>query len=158
LVARLRVVPPVVDDITPERRQADTIAVDHVRSLLERDGWQVEDVRDEERGFDLRVVRGERQRLVTALGTWRSAEVEGLVMSGDKLLLATQHRKDYSLYVVEYCHDGRGLLYGCFPDPVTVFADVIRGEAMTHLPGPTLRSAREVLRTSPKPGTELESP
>ncbi|GAA2406036.1 hypothetical protein GCM10010191_12530 [Actinomadura vinacea] len=158
MVARLRVVPPVVDDITPERRQADTIAVDHVNSLLERDGWQVEDVRDEERGFDLRIVRDERQHLVTALGTWHSADAEGLVMSGDEMLLAAQHRDDYLLYVVESCHDGRGSLYGLFSDPVAVFADVIRGEAMTRIPGRTLRSAREKLRNSPKLGTELENP
>lgn len=149
LVGRLRVVPVAEAVVAPERRQADVIAVDHVRSVLASDGWQVDDVRAEGRGFALRAVRGEQQHLVAARGTWRSAGEDGLVLDGNEILLAAQHGGDYLLFVVENCHDGRGVLYGTFPDPVAVFADVVRGGAVTRVPGPALRSALDRLTEQP---------
>ncbi|MEU0565184.1 helicase-related protein [Nonomuraea sp. NPDC005983] len=159
LTARLQVVPPAGVVVTPERRQADAIAADHVMTLLKDDGWQVEDVRDEGRGFDLRAVRGERQSLVLARGVWHSAEDQGLLLCGNETLLAAQHRSDYLLYVVESCQDGRGSLYGCFADPVSVFTIFIRGQAITNIPGPALRSALDQLNAPPMSRVEQqESP
>jgi superfamily II DNA or RNA helicase len=158
LVARLGVVPSAGDAVAPERRQADVVAVDHVVTVLRNDGWRIDDLRLEGRGFDLRAVRGEQQRLVSARGTWRSAEEEGLVLGGNETLLAAQHRANYLLYVVESCHDGRGALYGAFPDPVSVFAGVIRGGAVTCISGPALRSALDRLNTPPLCRAEQEHP
>ncbi len=149
LVGRLRVVPAEEAVVAPERRQADAIAADHVRSVLTSDRWHVDDVRAEGRGFTLRAMRGEQQHMVAARGTWRSAEEDGLVLDGNEILLAAQHRADYLLFVVEHCHDGRGVLYGTFPDPVAVFADWVRGGAVTRVSGPALRSALDRLTEQP---------
>ena len=138
LVARLQVVPGP-DLNAPLRRQADAIAVDHVRRLLEGDGWTVEDTRAEGRGFDLRAIRGQQQRLATAKGLWgavdeeSSTQLPGIRLRGDELLMAAQHRGDYVLYVVESCQDGSGSLFGIFPSPLDVFTGIVQGEAVAHL-------------------------
>lgn len=138
LIARLQVVPSS-DLYVPLRRQADAIAVDHVRRLLEDDGWTVEDTRAEGRGFDLRAIRGQEQRLATAKGLWRAVDKErrtelpGIRLRGDELLMAAQHRADYVLCVVESCQDGRGSLFGFFPDPLDIFPGILQVEAVAHL-------------------------
>lgn len=138
LVARLQVVPGP-DLNAPLRRQADEIAVDHVRRLLEGDGWRVEDTRAEGRGFDLRAIRGQQQRLATAKGLWGAVDAEsstqlpGIRLRGDELLMAAQHRGDYVLYVVESCQDGSGWLFGIFPSPLDVFTRIVQGEAVARL-------------------------
>ena len=138
LVARLQVVPGP-DLNAPLRRQADAIAVDHVRHRLEDDGWTVEDTRAEGRGFDLRAIRGQQQQLATAKGLWHAVDAEsstqlpGIRLRGDELLMAAQHRGDYVLYVVESCQDGNGSLFGSFPSPLDVFPGIVQGEAVAHL-------------------------
>ena len=158
LVARLQVVPgPDVN--APLRRQADAIAVNHVRRLLEDDGWTVEDTRAEGRGFDLRAIRGQRQRLATAKGLWHAVDAESstpmsdIRLGGDELLMAAQHRGDYVLYVIESCQDGGGSLFGIFSSPLDVFPWIASGEAVAHLSCSDLLAA-EADAAEPIPGQE----
>lgn len=146
LVARLQVVPGQSVG-TPEGREADAVASDHVRRLLEADGWIVDDVRVEERGYDLRATRDRDQWLVIAKGVWRSVGPEGILLHGNQLLMAAQHRRDYWLYVVEHCHDGLGALFGSFRDPLEAFAQDLNGEAVVRLSGPILYSNRNRVST-----------
>lgn len=138
LAAQIQVVPGS-DTGTPLRRQADTVAVGHVLRLLEADGWTVKDMREEGRGFDLLAVRGQEQKLASAKGTWRAIsgtsdiDLSVIQMRGDELLMAAQHRGDFVLYVVESCQDGRGSLFGFFPNPLDVFPGVLHREAVAHL-------------------------
>jgi superfamily II DNA or RNA helicase len=158
LVARLQVV-PVPDPSAPLRRQADAIAVDHVRRLLEGDEWTVEDTRAEGRGFDLRAIRGQQQRLATAKGLWQAADAEsriplpGIRLRGDELLMAAQHRGEYVLYVVDSCQDGTGSLFGIFPSPLDVFPGIASGEAAAHLSCSELLAAKAGA-AEPDPGQE----
>lgn len=158
LVARLQVVPGP-DLNAPLRRQADAIAVDHVLRLLEHDGWAVEDMRAEGRGFDLLAIRGQQQRLATAKGLWHAVNAEtgtpllGIRLRGDELLMAAQHRGEYVLYVVESCQDGSGSLFGIFPSPLDVFPGIASGEAVAHLSRSDLLAAKADA-AEPNPGQE----
>ena len=117
-------------------------------------------MRAEGRGFDLRAIRGQRQRLATAKGLWRAVDAEsstplsGIRLRGDELLMAAQHRGDYVLYVVESCQDGSGSLFGVFPSPLDVFPGIVQGEAVAHLS--CLNSlAAEADAAEPIPGQEV---
>lgn len=151
VVAYLSVVPTAGATIAVERHQAHSIAVEHVARLLTADGWTVEDVRQQLRGFALRAVRGDRQLLVCAYGTWQEAATEGISLRGDEILMAAQHRENYVLYLVESCRNGHGSLYARVPDPVAVFPDLLKAEAATHITGKTLESCladyHEIART-----------
>lgn len=159
LMARLRVVPGS-DPNTRLRRRADAIAANHVRRLFEEGGWTVQNVRAENRGFDLHAVRGQGQRLVTAKGTWRAVdadapdELSDLRLRGDEVLMAAQHRGDYALYVVESCQDGLGSLFGAFADPLDVFAIDLHGEAVAHLSSADLLAAK-ARSSEPLPSQEV---
>ena len=63
-------------------------------------------------------------------------------MTGNEVLMATQHRREYWLYVVDNCHNGTGGLFGAYSDPAVVFADDMRGEAIFRVPGSSLSRAR----------------
>jgi superfamily II DNA or RNA helicase len=149
LVARIQVVPGA-DANAPLRRQVDAIAVDHVRRTLEASGWTVEDLRDEGRGFDLRAVRRQEQQLATVKGIWgpvdsdSDTDLSAVRMRGDELLMAAQHRGDFVLWVVESCQDGRGSLFGTFPDPLEVFPGSLRDAAVAHLSCSDLLAAKSV--------------
>ena len=43
-------------------------------------------------------------------------------MTGNEVLIATQHRTSYWLYVVDQCSDGTGRLFGAYEDPATLFS------------------------------------
>ncbi|MGW5478537.1 helicase-related protein [Streptomyces sp. NPDC004008] len=142
LVARLQVLQGG-DRGSPHRRQTEAVAADHVRRLLEGDGWTVDDVRAESRGFQLCVLRGRERRMVAVKGVWRSVDDEDVRLHGDELLMSAQYRSDYVLYVVESCHDGVGRLFGSFRDPFDVFAVDLHRDAVVRLSGGTLQSARK---------------
>ncbi len=141
LVARIRVHPTAAPR-TAEETDSETVAMLHVLRLLQEDGWRVADVHADNRGYDLHAIRGRDQRLVEVKGVWRSAASNGIRMTGNEVLIATQHRTDYWLYVVDQCHDSRGTLFGIYRDPVTVFADEIRNDAVFRVPGSTLSKYR----------------
>ncbi|MFF5148136.1 helicase-related protein [Streptomyces sp. NPDC013157] len=142
LIARLQVLPGQ-NRGSPHRRQAEAVAADHVRRLLEGDGWTVDDVRAESRGFQLCALRGQERRMVAVKGVWRSVDDEDIRLHGGELLMSAQYRSDYVLYVVESCHDGVGQLFASFRDPFDVFAAGLHREAVVRLSGDILRSARK---------------
>jgi hypothetical protein len=142
LVARLRVfangIPP-----TAEEKDSEHIAMLHVRNLLLDAGWQVDDVSSEGRGYDLLAARGGQQRCVEVKGVWGPATNSGIRMTGNEVLIATQQRANYWLYVVDECSDREGTLFGTFPDPVTTFRSDITADAIFKVPGSSLRKARD---------------
>jgi superfamily II DNA or RNA helicase len=142
LIAHLRVlasgIPP-----TPEEKDSELIAMIHVRDHLKVRGWQVSDVSTEGRGYDLLAIRGNQQRCVEVKGIWDSAASRGIRMTGNEVLIATQHRHEYWLYVVDQCSDGDGQLFGAFPDPVMTFRADIKADAIFKVPGSSLSSARD---------------
>ena len=62
-------------------------------------------------------------------------------MTGNEVLIATQHRKDYWLYVVDQCADGTGRFFGAYEDPATLFATDMKGDAIFRVPGSSLKNA-----------------
>jgi hypothetical protein len=118
----------------------------HVAELMEAKGWKISDIHTENRGYDLLALRGREQRLLEVKGVWRSASATGVSMTGNEVLIATQHRTEYWLYVVDHCEDGRGRLFGEFRDPATTFSTDMRADAIFKVPGSSLRAARDRLR------------
>jgi hypothetical protein len=115
----------------------------HVAELLTAKGWRVTDVHTENRGFDLLAKRGRDQRFVEVKGVWASASARGFSMTGNEVLIATQHRGDYWLYVVDRCHAGGGSLFGEFRDPATTFGTEMKAEAIFKVSGSSLSAARD---------------
>jgi hypothetical protein len=60
-------------------------------------------------------------------------------MTGNEILIATQHRSDYWLYVVDNCQNG-GQLFGVYPDPFGTFGPAMTGEAVIRIPGKALKN------------------
>ncbi len=145
MVARLRVNPAAVPP-TVEEKDAEMIAMRHVQRILEADAWRVADVHTDNRGYDLHGVRSRDQRLVEVKGVWQSAASSGIRMTGNEVLMATQHRADFWLYVVDNCRDGEGNLFGSYRDPATVFSADMRGEALFRVPGSSLSKARDATK------------
>ncbi|MGH2596029.1 MAG: hypothetical protein ACRDH7_08710, partial [Actinomycetota bacterium] len=73
---------------------------------------------------------------------WGSAASDGVRMTGNELLIASQHRREYWLYVVDGCSDMKGALFGAYPDPATLFAADLKTEAIFKVPGSKLEAAR----------------
>jgi superfamily II DNA or RNA helicase len=129
--------------LSVEQADSEMVAMVHVRDHLVAEGWHVGDVHAEGRGYDLHAVLGPLQRLVEVKGVWESAASQGIRMTGNELLIATQHRRDYWLYVVDECSDGKGSLFGRYPDPATLFASDVKTEAIFKVPGSALKAARD---------------
>lgn len=123
----------------PEEKNSEQIAVAHVLKRLAAKGWTVTDVQTEGRGYDLRARKGAQQRLVEVKGVWGSAASNGIRMTGNEVLIATQHRADYWLYVVDDCEHG-GSLFGVYPDPMTTLGSAMTGEAVIKVSGKALKS------------------
>lgn len=147
-MARMRVYAGAIDR-SAEEKDSERIAMRHVQRLLQEDGWVVSDVHSENRGYDLQARRGREQRLVEVKGVWDSAASRGIRLTGNEVLMAMQHRRDFWLYVVDHCKDRRGTLFGSFRDPIDVFAGDIRGDAVFRIPGSSLRTARDRTQESP---------
>ena len=127
----------------PTEKDSERISMTHVAKVLRDQGFAVADVHTEDRGYDLHASRGREQRLVEVKGVWQTASSEGISMTGNEVLIATQHGRDYWLYVVDRCQDGAGVLYGTYPDPARIFADLSTGTVIVHVPGSALKAARE---------------
>lgn len=115
----------------------------HVQRLLNAEGWRVADVHLDNRGYDLHAVRLREQRLVEVKGIWSSAASTGIRMTGGEVLMATQHRHEYWLYVVDACSDGSGRLFAAYQDPAALFQSDMSGEAIFRVPGSTLSRVRD---------------
>jgi hypothetical protein len=94
---------PMVQDAEIER-----IAVQFVTALLESEGWQVESVEKENRGFDLIARKPHPEDPQTAIDV-RFVEVKGRAAVGEVALSSNEYKtaerlkKDYWLYVVFNC-------------------------------------------------------
>ncbi|MFB6724858.1 helicase-related protein [Kribbella sp. NPDC056345] len=140
LVGRLRVL-AAADPSVQAEIDAEMVSMKHVQQLLQDDGWTVEDVHTEGRGYDLDARRNSQARHVEVKGVLGSAASDGIRMTGNEVLIATQHRKDYWLYVVDACADGKGRLFGAYEDPATLFAADMTGDAIFRVPGSSLKNA-----------------
>lgn len=141
LAARLRVHPAAAPQ-TVEEKDSEMVAMRLVAQILKDNGWQVADVHMETRGYDIHAVRSRDRRLIEVKGVWQSAAVAGIRMTGNEVLIATQHKGDYWLYVVDECNDGIGALFGTYRDPATLFAGEMTGDAIFRVPGSSLTRAK----------------
>ena len=117
LAARVRVkaagVPP-----EPTEKDSETIAMRQRRRSTRcrrLRGRRRSHSRD--RGYDLYAARGQAQRCVEVKGVWNSAASQGIRMTGNEILIATQQRTDYWLYVVDECSNGAGDAFRRLPRP-----------------------------------------
>ncbi len=140
LIGRLRVLPAATPELA-EDAQSEWVAMTHIRKLLEGDGWHVDDVHTEGRGYDLEARRHSQIRQVEVKGVAGDASSAGIRMTGNEVLIATQHRTSYWLYVVDQCSDGTGRLFGAYEDPATLFSTDMVGDAIFRVPGSTLKNA-----------------
>jgi superfamily II DNA or RNA helicase len=127
----------------PTEADSERIATKRVRDLLAADGWAVADVHTEGRGYDLYATRGQMQRCIEVKGLWGSASSTGVRLTGNEILIATQQRGDYWLYVIDRCGEGQGLVFGVYRDPVSTFAGLIQQQAIFTIPGSALLDARD---------------
>jgi superfamily II DNA or RNA helicase len=138
--ARVTAAAPLAD---PTEKDSERISMDHVAEWLRAEGYAVADVHTEGRGYDLHASHGREQRLVEVKGVWRAASSDGISMTANEVLIATQHGSAYWLYVVDQCNDGKGQMYGTYSDPVRTFQGLSRGDVIIHVPGSALKAARE---------------
>ena len=124
---------------TPEETNSEQIAVHLIKQRLHALGYTVEDVQTEGIGYDLRARKGPEQRLVEVKGVWGSAASEGVRMTGNEVLMATQHRQDYWLYIVDDCAKG-GTIIGTYRDPIATLGEHMVGEAIIKVPGRALKT------------------
>lgn len=131
----------------PDQAQQDseTVSTRHVTEILEDQGWQVADVSRELRGYDLHATKGRDRRLVEVKGVHGAASSTGIEMTGNEVLIATQHRREYWLYVIDNCADGHGAVFGVYPDPVRAFDGLTRDKVLVRVPGSALAAARDGL-------------
>lgn len=141
MVARVRVHPAATPE-TKEETDSEVISMKRVAAELLEQGWKVDDVHAQNRGYDLYAVQGSKRRLVEVKGVWESAAANGIRMTGNEVLMATQHRDEFWLYVVDQCSNGTGNLFGAYRDPATLFASDMKGEAIFKVPGSSLKTAR----------------
>lgn len=138
LVGHLRV-HPAGKPPTAEETNSEAIAMARVAQLLTAQGWTVDDVHTENRGYDLLARRGPEQRQVEVKGIWGSATSTGIRMTGNEVLIAAQHRDTYWLYVVDQCSNGTGNLVGAFPDPLQMLGADMAGDMYFRIQGSTLK-------------------
>ena len=135
-----RVEPAADSDLEPP--DSERIAVEHVVGLLRADGWRVADVHTEGRGYDLHARKGSRQRCVEVKGIAGRASSRGISLTGNELLMASQHGADYWLYVVDRCDEG-GKLYAAYQDPASIFAQRISDAGVLRIKGSDLEAAKD---------------
>jgi superfamily II DNA or RNA helicase len=140
LIGRIRVL--AAADVTFQAEiDAELVSMQHVQRLLADDGWSVADVHTEGRGYDLEARRNSQIRHVEVKGVLGSAASDGIRMTGNEVLIATQHRRDYWLYVIDQCSDSQGRFFGAYQDPATLFANDMTGSAVFRVPGSSLKNA-----------------
>jgi superfamily II DNA or RNA helicase len=140
LVGRVRVLPAGTPE-TEAQKSSEWVAMRHVQQHLEQDGWTVDDVHTEGRGYDLDARRHSQIRHIEVKGVVGDAASTGIRMTGNEVLIATQHRKAYWLYVIDQCADGTGRLFGSYEDPATLFSSDMTGDAIFRVPGSSLKNA-----------------
>jgi superfamily II DNA or RNA helicase len=142
LVAHARVraagIPP-----EPTEKDSERISMRLVHDELVSQGWAVADVHLEGRGYDLYATRGQAQRCIEVKGVWGSAASQGIRLTGNEVLIATQQRTDFWLYVIDNCSNGEGNVFGIYRDPISTFEGLIKQDAIFTVPGSALKAARD---------------
>lgn len=126
----------------PTEKDSETIAMNTVAEHLRAAGWRIADVHTEDRGYDLHATRGGQQRCVEVKGVWESASSEGVSLTGNEVLIASQLATDYWLYVVDRCHAG-GRIFGTYCDPANLFNGAMRALGTVHINGSDLADNRK---------------
>ena len=129
------------EEAAEEQAHSETVSMRLVADLLEGDGWHVEDVHTEGRGYDLHAERGAELRCVEVKGRAGSASASGITLTGGELVQAAQRGDSYWLYVVDHCADGTGHLYGAWQNPIRTFGGGFTGIRLWRLPGSELSAA-----------------
>lgn len=127
----------------PTEKDSELIAMRRVHGQLASEGFTVADVHLEGRGYDLHATRGQAQRCVEVKGVWDSAASQGIRLGGNEILVATQQRTDYWLYVIDQCSNREANVFGVYRDPVIAFKGLIKQEAIFRIPGSALKAARD---------------
>lgn len=127
----------------PTEKDSEAISMKRVHDHLVTNGWSVADVHLERRGYDLYATRGQAQQCVEVKGVWNSAASQGIRLTGGEILIATQQRADYWLYVIDQCSTGEGNVFGIYRDPIATFHGLIKQEAVFQVPGSALKAARD---------------
>lgn len=140
LVARIHVTAAGVS-ATVEEKDSEALSMRLVAHALTAHGWVVSDVHLDNLGYDMYARRGREHRLIEVKGVWGSASSTGVRLTGNEVLMATQHGKDYWLYVIDRCSDGQGRVFGTFQDPVKIFESDITADAVFRVPGSSLARA-----------------
>ena len=127
----------------PTEKDSEDIAMRLVTATLRREKWGVADVHLENRGYDLLATRGRDQRCVEVKGVWGSASADGIVLTGNEVLIAGQMGDDYWLWVVDGCNDRTGRTFGVYTDPAREFAGLTKDQTIVRVPGSVLKTARQ---------------
>ncbi|MGH1525957.1 helicase-related protein [Leifsonia sp. L25] len=127
---------------TPEEKDSELIAMICVRDRLRSEGWAVNDVSTEGRGYDLLATRGGQQRCVEVKGVWGAASSQGVRMTANEVLIALQQGDGYWLYVVDGCADGRGEVFLAISDPIRLLGTDIARDSVFRVPGSALVTAK----------------
>ena len=130
-------------DAADEDADSEIVAMRHVTSLLNAEGWAVADVHTEKLGYDLKATKGSKFRAVEVKGIKASAASSGIKLEGAELATAGMHGPNYWLYVVDHCADGTGDLFAAWPDPATVFAGATKDIPALRINGSDLVAAKE---------------
>ncbi len=133
--------PPGPEDADDEQADSEEVSMRLVTGILEQDGWTVQDVHRENRGYDLHAVRGSEQRCVEVKGRAGQASSGGVSLTGGELIQAAQLGDQYWLYVVDNCFDGKGRLFGRWQNPVEVFHEWLEDTPVYRLAGSRLKQA-----------------
>ena len=82
-------------DPEDEDANSEIVAMQHVTSLLNTEGWAVADVHTEKLGYDLKATKGSKFRAVEVKGIKGSAASTGIKVTGAELATAGMHGTDY---------------------------------------------------------------
>ena len=126
-----------------EDANSEIVAMHHVTSLLNGEGWAVADVHTEKLGYDLKATKGSKFRAVEVKGIKGSAASSGIKLYNTELATAGMLGSDYWLYVVDHCAEGVGELFDAWPDPATVFAGATQDIPVLRIKGSDLTAAKE---------------
>lgn len=129
--------------IDPTRSNSEDVAMLFVTKWLQSEGWGVEDVHKENRGYDLLAYKGALSRCVEVKGVWESASSSGISLTGNEILIAAQQAGHYWLYIVEECQNGKGELFAALPDPLSLFQDSMKDISLFKVPGSALSKAKK---------------
>jgi len=140
LVGRLRIFPAATPE-TEAQASSEWVGMRHVQQFLESEGWVIEDVHSEGRGYDLDARRHNQVRHIEVKGVAGDAASDGVRMTGNEVLIATQHGKAYWLYVVDKCVDGIGRFFGAYENPAMLFRSDMIGDAIFRVLGSSLKNA-----------------